>query len=161
MNKEQLIQNKLVEKFPFLAQKIRIPRERRLFVDVSYDQFFPVFEHAKQEQGFSFLCTITGLDEGTQFGFIYHLARPDGVVLNLKTTVSKEKAAIKTVTSYFNDADIYEREIVDLLGVNVEGLKEGKRYPLPDNWPKGQFPLRKDWKAENLKAKSEGDNNNG
>jgi Ni,Fe-hydrogenase III component G len=28
----------------------------------------------------------------------------------------------------------------------VTGLPEGSRYPLPDNWPEGQYPLRKDWK---------------
>jgi membrane-bound hydrogenase subunit beta len=42
-----------------------------------------------------------------------------------------------------------------LLGAQVEGLPQSSRYPLPDNWPKGQFPLRKDWKAEMLKEKKE------
>ncbi len=60
---------------------------------------------------------------------------------------------LKTITDYFSSAEIYERELVDLLGVRVEGLKEGKRYPLPDDWPAGQYPLRKDWKVEMLKQK--------
>jgi Ni,Fe-hydrogenase III component G len=36
---------------------------------------------------------------------------------------------------------------VDLLGIKVNGLASGHRYPLPDNWPKGEYPLRKDWKG--------------
>jgi Ni,Fe-hydrogenase III component G len=40
-----------------------------------------------------------------------------------------------------------------MLGVNVEGLPEGKRYPLPDDWPDGQYPLRKDWNKKMLDTK--------
>ena len=46
----------------------------------------------------------------------------------------------------FPAAEIYERELIDLLGAKVAGLPEGKRYPLPDDWPAGEYPLRKDWK---------------
>ena len=69
-------------------------------------------------------------------------------MLNLKTTVPKDKPVIKTVTDYFKQAVLYERELEDLLGMKVEGLPEGRRYPLPDNWPVGDHPLRKDWKLK-------------
>ena len=36
---------------------------------------------------------------------------------------------------------------MDLLGIKVNGLAEGQRYPLPEDWPKGDYPLRKDWKG--------------
>ncbi|MDD5432403.1 MAG: NADH-quinone oxidoreductase subunit C, partial [Candidatus Omnitrophica bacterium] len=60
----------------------------------------------------------------------------------------------KSVISYFPGAEIYEREVVDLFGAKVEGLPPGNRYPLTDDWPTDQFPLRKDWKpsAEERKA---------
>jgi len=106
-----------------------------------------VFDHAVRDLGFSILCAITGLDEGGRFAFIYHIAKPDGTILNLKTSASKEGASIKTIIDAFPAADIYEREISDLLGVKVEGLAPGRRYPLPDDWPVGEYPLRKDWKA--------------
>ncbi len=96
---------------------------------------------------FSILCTITGLDLGDKLGVIYHLARVDGTVLNLSTSVSKEEPVIQSVTPYFPAADAYEREMVDLLGMQVQGLPPGYRYPLPDGWPEGQYPLRKDWNA--------------
>jgi len=112
------------------------------------------FSYAVKEQGFSFLCTITGLDEGEYLSFIYHLAGKDGVVLNIKTKALKDKESIKTVTGYFPSAAIYERELIDLLGAKVEGLPEGIRYPLPDDWPAGQYPLRKDWDASVLEKKN-------
>ena len=143
----------LVARFSYLQGKTRVPRERRVFGEVAADKFSEVFDYAVKEMHFSILCTITGLDLGTAYGAIYHLANEDGVLLNLQTSVSKEKPVFKTVTRYFPAADAYEREMVDLLGVEVEGLAPGNRYPLPDGWPEGNYPLRKEWKAEMLSAK--------
>lgn len=127
--------------------------DKRIWVEVPLADFMDKFAYAVKQQGFSFLCTITGLDEGEYLAFIYHLAGKDGVVLNIKTRALKDKESIKTVTGYFPSAAIYERELVDLLGAKVEGLPEGIRYPLPDEWPAGQYPLRKDWDASVLEEK--------
>ena len=32
-----------------------------------------------------------------------------------------------------------------ITGINVSGLPDGPSYPLPDCWPEGQYPLRKEW----------------
>lgn len=163
MANEETIRQELAAKFPFMAEKIVVKRERRIFAETTADRFMEVFSHAATAMGFSHLCTITGLDEGDNLAFIYHLARPDGTILNLKTAVPKAKPVIKTISSLFPGGAMYEREVVDVLGVQVEGLPPGKRYPLPDNWPAGQYPLRKDWRPEMLdKAQfSKGEMNNG
>jgi membrane-bound hydrogenase subunit beta len=147
MTKEETIQNDLLKDFSFLEGNIRVQRARRIFVTVPYDKFKPVFESLIKNYGFDLLCTITGLDEGTVFSLMYHMAKPDGTVLSIKTSAPKEKPVFDTVSKYFPDAEIYEREVMDLFGVKVEGLPPGKRYPLPDDWPEGQYPLRKDWKV--------------
>ena len=36
-----------------------------------------------------------------------------------------------------------------MFGVKVEGLPAGRHYPLPEDWPQGEYPLRKDWKPKN------------
>jgi membrane-bound hydrogenase subunit beta len=138
------VKQQLEEKFVYLKGGLREQGERRLWTEVSYDLFFNVFDYAVRELGFAALCTITGLDEGESLAFIYHLSK-GGLVFNLKTKILKDKESLRTVIDYFPGAAIYEREVVDLLGVRVEGLPEGVRYPLPDDWPAGQYPLRKDW----------------
>ena len=151
MTKEERIQSDLITKFPFLGGKVRVQRARRIFADVPKERFEDIFKYAISELDFAFLCTITGLDEGENLSFIYHFTRQDGVILSLKISVPKTAPVIKTITGYFKGADIYEREMMDLLGAKVDGLPEGKRYPLPDDWPLDQHPLRKDWKSDKEK----------
>jgi membrane-bound hydrogenase subunit beta len=150
VNNEEQVRQEITDRFGLTAETCKVARARRVWAEIAYDRFRDLFVHAVQSMNFSHLCTITGLDEGETFGFIYHLARPDGLVLNLKTRVSKTAPVIKTILDIFPGGLIYERELVDLLGVQVEGLPPGKRYPLPDNWPVGQYPLRKEWKADML-----------
>jgi len=145
MNNEETIQAELVKNFPFLDGKIRLQRERRIFAEVPADKFLEIFTYAHTKMDFPILCTIVGLDEGELLSCLYFLAKENGIILSLKISVPKETPVIKTITQVFPAAEMYEREVVDLLGIKVEGLEEGRRYPLPDNWPADQYPLRKDW----------------
>jgi membrane-bound hydrogenase subunit beta len=155
MNEEEKIQQNLLNRFSFLENKIVIKRAKRIFAQVPAENFMEVFEYAVKELQFPILCALTGLDEGETFGLLYHLARENGTTLNIKMNIPRANPVIKTVTDLFLSAEIYERELVDLLGIAVNGLKPGKRYPLPDDWPVGDYPLRKDWKPRAPAVKEE------
>ena len=152
MAETQDIQAELVARFPFMAERLRVARERRIFAWVPPEKLAEVFDYVVKSMQFTMLSAITALDEGATLGMIYHLARESGVVLSLSTSVPKDKPVVQIVTPYFPAADAYEREAVDLLGLQVQGLPPGSRYPLPDNWPAGECPLRKDWKPKNAVA---------
>jgi Ni,Fe-hydrogenase III component G len=134
----------LQSKFSLPEGALKVQRATRLWVEVDRGGFAPVFDHLVKGMGFSFLCTITGLDLGADLGFIYHLARDGGIMANVKTRVPKGEA-MKSVTPYFPGAAIYESELEDLLGAHIDGKPQGPRYPLPDDWPQGNHPLLKDW----------------
>jgi len=145
MTKEEEISSQLLAQFPFLEGQVKAQRARRLWVETAPDKFDAVFAGLIERFLFNILCTITGQDEGEFFSIIYHLAKDDGTVLNLKVKIPKTDAKWKSIGNKFPGGIIYEREIADLLGVQFEGLPPGPRYPLTDNWPAGQYPLRKDW----------------
>jgi NADH:ubiquinone oxidoreductase subunit C len=153
MTEEEKIKQELTDKFNYLQDRIFIKRARRLFLEVGIDKFMEVFDHAVKRSNFSMLSAISGLDGGDKFGLIYHLASEGGTMLNIKTAISKARPELATVTGYFPSAEMYEREMADLLGINVKGLPQGNRYPLPDDWPAGQYPLRKDFKKDVLDKK--------
>jgi Ni,Fe-hydrogenase III component G len=150
MTNEEKIKKELAERFGLSTEQIRVARERRIFIEAPCGRFRQVLEHVVNGMEFRRLCAITGLDEGESLAGLYHLARADGIVLSLKTHVPKATPVLQTITDLFPGCINYERELADLLGFKVEGLPAGSRYPLPDNWPAGQCPLRKDWKAAML-----------
>ena len=153
MSNSESFLGRLVAKFPDLKETSRIAEERRIFVTIGLDQFMDAVCFIHDQLRFDHLATVTGLDEGENLAAMYHFGRfdRDGTLLNLKVVMPKEKHALPTITSMYHVSEYYERELGDLFGINVVGLPAGDRYPLPDNWPKGHYPLRKDWNAEMLK----------
>ena len=158
MTREEEVKQALIKQFNLPEEMVRIPRPRRIFLEIDREKFKEVFDFAVKELKFAILLTITGLDEPDRFGIIYHLAQESGVILNIKTSIPRDNPILKTITPVFSNADIYERELADLFGIKVEGLPPGNRYPLSDNWPENQYPLRKDWKQD-VSEKSGGDQN--
>ncbi len=140
---------------------INVQRERRLWLELVTGDFRKCFERLIKEDGFEILVTITGLDTGEKYEVIYHMSDKEGRVLNIKISIDRDNPVVSTITDLFPAAELSERELMDLLGIKVEGLPEGRRYPLPDNWPQGQYPLRKDWDPSVLDKKIEksGDKN--
>lgn len=160
MANEEAVRQELITKFGIPEDKVIIQRERRIFADVPAEKFGDILKYVVDTMKFDILCTITGSDDGANFGVLYHMAHIDGRMLNIRLLTPRDNPRIQTVTGRFPAAEMYERELWDLLGIKVEGLHEGKRYPLPDDWPLDEHPLRKDWKPRS-KTPGQEVNNNG
>lgn len=156
MTNEETIREQLVARFPDSEGTVRIQRERRIWLQVPPSELVAVLEFAKNELKFVEFCTMTGLDREESLAFIYHVAQErTGIILNIKIATPKEDPVIQTVTHLFPSAELAEREVEDLLGAKVNGLRPGPRYPLPDDWPQGEYPLRKDWKVPATREEAE------
>lgn len=95
------------------------------------------------------LVAITGVDAGSNINLLYHV-RVSGVVFNLKFALPKENPQVKTISDLLPGADYHEREVADLLGVAFEGNPNSGHFILPDNWPAGLYPLRKEKEESEL-----------
>ncbi len=152
MEKEAKVLSSLAERFPQVDTAQAVTAVRRIYLGVPENIFLEVLRFAAGELGFGHLCTITGLDAGEHYEFLYHISNGEGILMTLKRKAEKaEPTVIPSVLPIYNGATFYERELEGLLGVKVEGLPEGRQYPLPDNWPKGEYPLRKGWTPPALK----------
>ncbi|HNX14441.1 MAG TPA: NADH-quinone oxidoreductase subunit C [Oscillospiraceae bacterium] len=146
MQNEQAIADRLSEKFEFLKDHITVQREKRIFTGfLGREDFEAVISYLHGEMGFSRAHHVVGTDEGEDLGFIFLLSNADGIILALKEKAPKSNPKIKSMTALYPCLELHERELVDLFGAQVEGLPEGPTYPLPDGWPKGSYPMRKDW----------------
>jgi membrane-bound hydrogenase subunit beta len=149
MENEQKIVDKILERFPFLDGKIKVQRKQRIFVGPLPRKYFEqVFAFLAEEAGFTCFHLVIGVDDGDDLGFVYVLSNEDHIAILLKQSAPKANPVIKSVCATFPNALWHERELVDLFGAVVEELPPGPTYPLPDGWPAGNYPLRKEWKVE-------------
>ncbi|MDR2956991.1 MAG: NADH-quinone oxidoreductase subunit C [Coriobacteriales bacterium] len=144
INEEEIAET-LAKRFPQVT--VRVQRERRIWLDSPRKGFIDVLTCLHDELGFVQLCTVTGLDSGDKFELIYHLAQDSGIVMNARVSVPRNNPVFDTATNIYKGGILYELEPRNLLGLKINGLPEDIRYPLPDNWPRGEYPLRKDWVA--------------
>lgn len=97
-----------------------------------------------------YLAAITGLDPGVdtrKLWVLYHFAEGAAVV-TLRVAVSREYPALPTIRKLVPLAAIYEQELSEVLGVTITGAPQAGRLFIPDDWPEGVYPLRKDFQLE-------------
>lgn len=133
--------------------EVKIPRPRRIFVHVRKNAFRKAVRHLKEEENFTHISTITGVDVREEIEVIYHLSRDGRIELSLKVRVPKDKPALPTITDLIPGATLYEREVHDLLGVTFEGHPDLSLLVLPEEWPPDVYPLRKEWTIEKIQEK--------
>lgn len=87
------------------------------------------------------LSTITGADLGSHLEILYHFSLKEKII-SLRVILGKECPEIHTITGHFPAAILYERELMDLLGIKVIDHPDPRRLILPEEM-EGKHPLRR------------------
>ena len=133
--------------FPALAAVS--PRPLRVYTAFSEPKMFEeALRFAHENLDYHKGKHIIGTDEGDSIGLSYILSNDKDVLLVLRERVPKSAPHARSMGELYPSLILHEREMVDLFGVQVSGLPEGPRYPLPDCWPDGEYPLRKEWNPD-------------
>jgi NADH:ubiquinone oxidoreductase subunit C len=133
-----------------LGSKIRelvTPRARRMFVLIESKDLLEACHLIREGLGITHLSTVTGLDTGERLEILYHFAAKD-LVLTVKVAAGRDHPHLSTILGIYPAAVFYEREVHDLLGVHFDGHPDLRPLVLPEAWPEGVYPLRKDWKYD-------------
>ena len=144
-NEEKMVKA-LEAKFHGSVSNGTVQRSRRVWMDAAAEKLPEIMAWFK-EGGFNHLATITGADEGENFAAYYHVTDTK-MIVTIKVKTPRANPVLPSVLAVFPGALSYERELEDMLGIKVQGLPPGRRYPLPEDFPTDQYPLRKDWKTE-------------
>jgi NADH-quinone oxidoreductase subunit C len=123
------------------------PAPRRLFLKVAPGDLVAVTTRLRDAYGVVFLSTISGVDKGDTFEIVYHFSTPQ-TDFNLRTEVPKASPHVESITPVIPGAILYERELQDMFGLIVDHIPDPRPLIVPDDWPAGNYPLRKDWKYE-------------
>ena len=133
------------------AEEVTVQRERRLFVTLAdAEDLVPAME-ALVREGITHLSTISGLDDGERYELLYHMLRygdyEDGdlapaTAVTVRLFLDREEPEITSLVDTIPGASMYEREVMDMLGVEFEGHPKPERLMLADDWEAGP-PMRK------------------
>jgi len=147
---EKQLLNELKEKFgDKVLDSSYVKKPRRVFVDVKNDAYRDVITYMRDNWDAIHITTITGMDTGESFILMYHIfAKKHKVMFTIRFTIPRDNPIVKSITDILPGASLYEREVYDMFGIKFEGHPNLKRLLLPEDWPEGVYPLRKDFKRE-------------
>ncbi len=127
---------------------VEIARKNRVRVRTRASRLPDAIRIARAVLGYDRLISISTADTGTVFELLYHLFGPDRIILTLVVEVPRENPVTPTLSDLLPPAAVYERQIHDLFGIRFAGHPNLKKIILNEDWPEGEYPLRKDWKPQ-------------
>jgi len=121
------------------------PEPARVDVAVARDDLLAAVG-ALRTASWGYLSAITGLDLPSrgELEVLYHFCEGAAIV-TLRVRLPKGDAAIPSICGVIPSASFFERELGEMFGVTVVGTPDAARLFLPDDWPEGVYPLRKDF----------------
>jgi Ni,Fe-hydrogenase III component G len=122
------------------------PEDNRLDAWIAPADLVPAVE-AIHGAGWGYLSAITGLDDGPEadgLQALYHFCGGAAVV-TLRVRLPYTQPAVPSVCGVIPSASFFERELAEMFGITVEDTPNPDRLFLPDDWPDGAYPLRKDF----------------
>ena len=118
--------------------------DMRLYLLCESENSFEVNKFLFEELGFRF-AIATAIDRESYFEILYHFSNDaSGHVVTTKAFVrDRENASVESISQFIPAAEWIEREMHDEFGIEFKNHPDMRRLILADDWPEGEFPLRK------------------
>lgn len=121
------------------------PEEKRLDVTLAPENLSAVVSNLVTTR-WGYLIAITGLDQLTldQLELLYHFGA-GAAVLTLRISLPRTPIpSVDSICPIIPYANVYERELGEMFGVEFRNSPNTDRLFLPDDWCSDVYPLRKD-----------------
>ena len=129
------------------ATEVSRPRQDRLDVKVkAINELIPIIVGLRVKR-LGYLSAIVGLDlgpEADEMEVLYQFC-PEGAVITLRVRVPRTSATLPSLCDIIPSAEVFERELREMFGIEITGLHTIEHLYLPDDWPDGVYPLRRDF----------------
>ena len=122
--------------------------DNRLYIDIYPKDIVAMTEFIFRDMGLRFNIASC-VDDLDRMEILYHFSDDgSGAVISIRAILTdKNDPHIDTITTVTRSAWWIEREIHELFGVEFDGNSDLRPLLLPDDWPKGVYPLRKSFIA--------------
>jgi Ni,Fe-hydrogenase III large subunit/Ni,Fe-hydrogenase III component G len=138
----------LKDRFGPAIRRADMPGDNRLFVFIDSAAVRPICEYVFRDLDARYVISI-GIDD-RPYSNSYLVAHDfafdqDHLLCSILASVPPEAPKLDSISTVVPAANWAEREIRDLIGVEPIGHPYLKRLVVPDGWPEGVHPLRKDF----------------
>lgn len=129
------------------ATEVSRPRPDSLDVKVKeLKELVPIIVGLRVQR-LGYLSAIVGMDlgpEANELEVLYHFC-PEAAVITLRVRIPRQNAVLPSLCDIIPSAEVFERELREMFGVELTGLHNAQHLYLPDEWPADVYPLRKDF----------------
>ena len=143
MNIDNILKN-INDRFGDRVLKTEKKSARRAYLSIYPKDIVDMVRYVFKDLGLRFNIA-SAVDDFDRIEILYHFSYDrSGVIISIRTMLSdKDNPRIDTITHVTKAAWWIEREIHELFGVEFEGNEDLRLLLLPDDWPKGVYPMRK------------------
>jgi len=140
-----VIEKKIKDKYGEQIEKWHAHNERRIYIDIPLSLL-------KEFAGYLFtdlkarFIIASGVDTprgGIEILYHFDFYQMPQVV-SLRVFVPKSDLKVESLADIITGIKWIEREINELLGIEFTGHPDMRHLLLPDDWPEGKYPLRRD-----------------
>ena len=144
--KQEELTNRLTEIKDKLID-IEQTSDKRIFLPCEAENNYDVCKFLFEDMALRFVI-VTGIDSDDCFEVLYHFANDEtGHFVTVKAFIrDRENPSIDSITPLIPGAEWIEREVHDILGIEIKNHPNMRRLILNDDWPEGVYPLRKEVK---------------
>lgn len=139
------ISDKIKEKLGNKVTEWQEINPRRIYFTVGQQDIFETVKFLFRGLGLRF-ATASGMEKPEGLEILYHFSfDPKGEFYSLRTLIKDKKhPEVESITPLFPGAEWIEREMWEMLGINFKNHPNLKRLLIADDWPEGNYPLRKE-----------------
>lgn len=136
--------------------KVDKKSDARAYIGIYPKEIVEMTRFLFKEEGLRFNIA-SAVDDFNGIEILYHFSLDrSGFVLTVRVLLSdKQDPHIDTITTVTKSAWWIEREIHELFGVHFNGNEDLRPLLLPDDWPAGVYPMRKDFVPPKRESRKE------
>ena len=136
------------ERFPGAIKSVEWVQDYQPVVTVDRDRAPEIIEFLYYDRS-GWMPVMVGNDERSlrdcyALYYVLSMEETDTCVMQVRVEVDPKDLTFKSVSPRVPAAVWPEREVQDMFGLKAEGIIDNRNLVLPDDWPQGLYPLRKD-----------------
>lgn len=145
MTREEVVK-RIKEEFGGKIKRFHDKSAARIYIDIEKEDLADFVRLIFKDMGARFnIASASDHPEEIEIMYHFNFDRA-GLIVTLTIYAPKSKCEVESIFPIMKGAEWIEREIHELFGVKFKNHPDMKPLLLPDDWPRGKYPLRKDYK---------------